>query len=403
MAAVEAILQLYPMLPAATEEERERRRPLGRDRALYHRILHEWLDIVKAADDLGFWGISTIEHHFHSEGYEVGPTPGVLNAWWAGHVKRARIGALGYVMATQDPVRVAEETAILDHILQGRFFAGFARGYQSRWANVLGQFSGAKATLSDQSADDELNRRIFEERMDQVLECWTQESVHFTGQFYEVPYPYEQGIEGYPGREAARRFGAVGEIGPRGEVQRVSVVPAPYQRPHPPVFVAASSSMDSILYCARKGFVPVIFSKIDKIEESGRGYYDEARRHGHRVALGERMASVRWVHITESRDAYLEALRKYDLDIYKNFYAGFFPKALPADGDMVASIEESGIFVGGTLEETRRRLVEEWKRMPAEYITLIWHYAQQPKDDVIREMELVMSMVLPDLPGPAIA
>ena len=45
------------------------------------------LDIVRAADAMGVWGVSTIEHHFHSEGYEVGPNPGVLNAYWAAIVK----------------------------------------------------------------------------------------------------------------------------------------------------------------------------------------------------------------------------------------------------------------------------------------------------------------------------
>jgi alkanesulfonate monooxygenase SsuD/methylene tetrahydromethanopterin reductase-like flavin-dependent oxidoreductase (luciferase family) len=85
------IVQIYPMLPTADRAEREQRRPLGRDRDLYHDVLHDWLDIVKAADDLGVWGISTIEHHLHSEGYEVGPNPGVLNAWWASHVKRGSV------------------------------------------------------------------------------------------------------------------------------------------------------------------------------------------------------------------------------------------------------------------------------------------------------------------------
>ena len=141
MAPPKVILQLYPMLPSDGEDGRKRSRPLGRDAELYHRVLHDWIDIIKAADDMGVWGASTIEHHLHSEGYEVGPNPGVLNAWWAGQVKNIHVGALGYVMATQDPIRVAEETAILDHITKGKFFVGFARGYQSRWANILGQFT----------------------------------------------------------------------------------------------------------------------------------------------------------------------------------------------------------------------------------------------------------------------
>ncbi len=97
MAKPKVIIQLYPMLPTENREEREQKRPLARDKDLYHHVLHEWVDIVKAADEMGVWGISTIEHHLHSEGYEVGPNPGVLNAWWAAQVKNARVGALGYV------------------------------------------------------------------------------------------------------------------------------------------------------------------------------------------------------------------------------------------------------------------------------------------------------------------
>ena len=152
MPSPKVILQLYPMLPADGEDGRKRARPLGRNADLYHKVLHEWLDVIKAADEMGVWGASTIEHHLHSEGYEVGPNPGILNAWWAAHVKQMHVGALGYVMAVQDPIRVAEETAILDHITKGKFFVGFARGYQSRWTNILGQFSGAVATVSDGSA-----------------------------------------------------------------------------------------------------------------------------------------------------------------------------------------------------------------------------------------------------------
>ncbi len=74
------IVNLYPVLPAADEADRTARRPLGRNARLYHEVVHEMTDIVKAADELGAWAVSTIEHHMHSEGYEVSPNPGVLNA-----------------------------------------------------------------------------------------------------------------------------------------------------------------------------------------------------------------------------------------------------------------------------------------------------------------------------------
>jgi len=124
---VKIILQLYPVLPAASEEERAALRPIGRNREIYHETLLGWHDIIKAADEMGLWGAATIEHHFWSEGYEVGPNPGVLNAYWAAITKKIRVGQMGYVMSTQNPLRVAEETAILDHLANGRFFVGFAQ------------------------------------------------------------------------------------------------------------------------------------------------------------------------------------------------------------------------------------------------------------------------------------
>ena len=114
----------------------------------------------------------------------------MLNAWSAGAVKRAYLGALGYVMATRDPIRVAEETAILDHMTNGRFFVGLTRGYQARWTNILGQSIDAVATLSDGSADDAArNREIFEERTLMLMQCWMQESVDPSSRITRFPIP----------------------------------------------------------------------------------------------------------------------------------------------------------------------------------------------------------------------
>jgi alkanesulfonate monooxygenase SsuD/methylene tetrahydromethanopterin reductase-like flavin-dependent oxidoreductase (luciferase family) len=392
------ILQLYPMLPADGEESRKRLRPLGRDAELYHRVLHEWLDIVKAADEMGVWGVSTIEHHLHSEGYEVGPNPGVLNAWWAGHVKNAHVGALGYVMATQDPIRVAEETAILDHITRGKYFVGFARGYQSRWTNILGQFTDSVATVSDGSAEDQKNRDIFEERVEMVLKCWEEDSVVLDGRYYQAPYPLKTGVANYPASPIARAAGAPGEIDEGGAVRRISVVPPLYRKRRPPIFVATSKSDDSVRYCGRNGFIPTYFSKFDGIIRQSQIYVDEAAKRGERLRIGQRQNIVRWLHIGETEAEYHRKLRDYDLDIYKNFYGPFFPQ-FPTDPntDWVKNISESGIFIGGTLDQVRSEWQRLYEHLPAEYITLIFHYAQQPKDDVLRELELFMTKVAPAL------
>jgi alkanesulfonate monooxygenase SsuD/methylene tetrahydromethanopterin reductase-like flavin-dependent oxidoreductase (luciferase family) len=400
MARPKVILQLYPMLPAKDEEERKRMRPIGRNKELYNAAIHDWVDILKAAEDMGVWGAATIEHHLHSEGYEVGPNPGVLNAWWAGQFKKLHVGAIGYVMATRDPIRVAEETAILDHITKGKYFVGLARGYQSRWTNILGQFTDSVATVSDDSADDRRNRDIFEERTEMLIKCWTESSVALDGNYYKAPYPVDTGVQNYPAWKIASEAGGPGEIDPETHaVRRISVCPAPYQSPHPPVFVATSKTDESIRFCARNGFIPTYFSSFEKIVAHSEIYRQEALKAGLTVKIGQKQNICRWSHIAETEEKFNKMLNDWDVDIYKNFYAPFFPAMMPTDQnfDWVKNIMDSGIYLGGTVEQARKQWQDIYSVVPAEYITLIYHFSQQPKDEVIKDLGLFMTEVWPYL------
>ncbi len=413
---VKVILQLYPVIPAASEEERAALRPIGRNRDLYQQTLSGWHEIIKAADEMGLWGVATIEHHFWSEGYEVGPNPGVLNAYWAAITKNVRIGQLGYVMSAQDPIRVAEETAILDHLTRGRFFVGFARGYQSRWTNVLGQHLGTRATTSPAVAqleptrmfgkevrdkdikEDEVNRRIFEEQVEIVLKAWTQDSIEHSGPTWQIPYPYETGVEDWPLAKfgTTGRFGAPGEVDEQGNVRRVSVVPAPYTRPHPQVFVATSGSPDSVSYAARRGFVPVYFTSLRTALKMGELYVQTAAETGRQLALGQHQALVRIPHMGRTREEAEQAVMRYDADIFRNFYAAMAGHRVAWE-DVVKAVTRYGLWVVGSIEEVRRQLVEQWRQFPAEYITLIYHYAQMPAQAVIDALDIFMRHIKPAL------
>lgn len=398
--SVKAIVQLYPVIPAeGGAAGRAARRPLGRDRDEYQKIMRDWAKIAKAAEDLGYWGIAGIEHHFHSEGYEVAPAPGVVNAWLGAQTSRINIGTNGYPLGTHDAIRVAEECAVLDHMLQGRFWAGVSRGYQSRWTDVLGQHLGIQATLSDGSAIDQANRDIFEEQLDLMLKAWTEDSFDFKGSRVQVPFPYDTGIVGYPGVDVTARMGALDEVDEHGAIRKISVTPPPYQRPHPPVFVASSSSEESIRYCARNGFVVCSFSPASITSKFAQIYADEAAKAGHPVPLGANQAPVRWPHITDSAAAYDKALMDYDADIFENFYAKFFKKKMPVGADVLQGMKDSGLFLGGTVDQAKAQFAAEWEQVPYEYSVLIWHWAQQPVDDLIREMELMATKVYPEIGG----
>jgi alkanesulfonate monooxygenase SsuD/methylene tetrahydromethanopterin reductase-like flavin-dependent oxidoreductase (luciferase family) len=411
---IKPILQIYPVIPAANEDERAALRPLGRNVERYQEAIQGTFDLVKAADELGFWAVSTIEHHFHSEGYEVGPNPGLLNAYWAAITERVRVGQLGYTMSAQNPIRVAEETAILDHLTRGRCFVGFARGYQARWTNILGQHLGSRATLSPsgrseeqraamdpevlaaQVADDRRNRHIFEEQVDMVLEAWSQASIEHNSELWQIPYPYATGID-WGMRDATSRLGAPGEIGADGRVRRVSVVPAPYTRPHPPVFVASNASQETVEYCGRKGFVPTYFSGIGRAGRFGQAYVDNARQAGYEFALGQNQALVRWMQIGETEAEARRAIAEWDVEIYRNLYWSLTP-IMPYDpNDPVQSVLDCGLWMAGTVEQVTEQFVQQWRELPAEYVVLIFHYAQMPKEAVIENMRLFMEHVKPAL------
>jgi alkanesulfonate monooxygenase SsuD/methylene tetrahydromethanopterin reductase-like flavin-dependent oxidoreductase (luciferase family) len=416
---VKVLLQVYPVIPAADEHERETLRPLGRDVERYQQTVHGTVELVKACEELGLWGVATIEHHFHSEGYELGPAPGILNAYWAAHTERIHIGQLGYVMSAANPIRVAEETAILDHLLKGRSFVGFARGYQDRWTNTLGQHYGTRAThspaaqsaerlaemdqdrLAQDRTDDDLNRRIFEEHIDIVQKAWMSESIEHHSDLWEVPFPYDTGTP-WAMRSTAK-LGAPGEMPDGSHVRRISVVPAPYTSPHPRVFVASSASPSTVRYCAEKGFIPTYFARAGHVAENGPNYVRWARAAGREVALGQNQAVVRWVHIGETPGDAREEVARYDAELQKHFYSQTsstqsrgLVTASSAD-DWVDACLQTGLWVVGGLAEVKRQYVEQWTALPAEYAVLITHYAQQPLENVIKNLELFMTHVKPEL------
>ena len=414
------IMLAYPVIATKDEEERATLRPIGRNRDLYHKTMEGFTELVQAADEIGIWGAATPEHHFWSEGYEVAPAPTATNAFWAAKTKNINVGPLGYVMSTRDPIRVAEETAVLDHMANGRTFVGFARGYQSRWTNVLGQHYGARATKSPQAAiynpltanagfatattqeddinDDTRNRMIFEENVELVVKAWTQESFTHDGQVWKVPFPYAEGIGDWPLARAGvtQRLGAPGEVDERGVWRRASVAPAPYQNPHPKVFVSGSGSPETIDFCGRNGFVPTYFASIDSAGPLSEGYRKTAAKHGHHYARGQNQCLVRWMQIGRTEEEAIEKIRAYDLDIWKNFYAAMGRRKVENNA-YFESLVNSGLFVFGTVESVRKQLIEQWKVLPAEHIVLVNHYAQMPKDAVIETLEIFQREIKPAL------
>src|ERR1700745_1506879 len=212
------MLFVLPTVPASLED-RERLRPIGRNNERYQQMLTELRELAGMADDPGFAAFPTTEHHSHSEGYETAVAPLLLYADLAARTKRIKFSPLGLVLPAWDPIRAAEELAVFDHLTKGRIYAGFARGYQDRWVNVLGQQYHVTGAPMDGSSIDNHNRKVYEETLKVINTAWTDPTLTYDGQFYKVPFPYEEGITRWPVAEWTRTYGAPGEVDEEGGIR----------------------------------------------------------------------------------------------------------------------------------------------------------------------------------------
>jgi alkanesulfonate monooxygenase SsuD/methylene tetrahydromethanopterin reductase-like flavin-dependent oxidoreductase (luciferase family) len=191
-------------------------------------------------------------------------------------------------------------------------------------------------------------------------------------------------------------MGAVGEVDEEGRVRRVSVVPAPLTTPHPPIFVSSNASRETVEYCGARGFIPTYFSKIERAADYGAAYVEAAKAAGRDVAFGQNQAIVRWGQIEATEQKARDAVTAYDVDVFRDLYAGTTPMVYD-HSDPVGSVLNSGLWVVGDPSQVRDQYIELWETMPAEYVVLIYHFAQQPKDSVIRNLEQFMEHVKPSL------
>src|SRR5581483_5014127 len=123
---------------------------------------------------------------------------------------------LSLVLPARDPIRLAEEIALFDQLYPGRIGVGFARGYQKRWVQILTQRTNTTSLITAES--DRINREIFDEHLQIVLKAWTEDAFDFDGRYYQVPFPYDEGIAGWGAVEWTREHGADGEIDDEGVI-----------------------------------------------------------------------------------------------------------------------------------------------------------------------------------------
>jgi alkanesulfonate monooxygenase SsuD/methylene tetrahydromethanopterin reductase-like flavin-dependent oxidoreductase (luciferase family) len=89
-------------------------------------VYHRELQMAKMAEPLGFDSVWSVEHHF--DDYTMCPDVLQFLSYMAGHTKNIKLGSMVVVLPWHDPIRVAEQVSVLDHLSNGRFILGLGRG-----------------------------------------------------------------------------------------------------------------------------------------------------------------------------------------------------------------------------------------------------------------------------------
>jgi alkanesulfonate monooxygenase SsuD/methylene tetrahydromethanopterin reductase-like flavin-dependent oxidoreductase (luciferase family) len=383
------MLHLNPVVPASPAE-RERLRPIAHRTEKIQQMLKEMVELTQMAEELGFEIVTYSEHHFYTEGMEAGatPTPHLLNL--LAKTKRIKIGPLGFVLPTWDPIRLAEDVAWADQISQGRVIVGLARGVFPRWVNVLGQKYETRPGVLGPEAELH-NREVFEELFQVVKLAWADEPFSFNGKYYRVPNPAE-GIEWLP-HQATARYGAPGELDDSGRLRRISPVPKPYQKPHPPLFQALTTTEETIRWAAREAVTPIIFLPFPDAAIKGAQFYrDEAAKAGRALELGQSIGLARLLYLGKSYQEAMESARNGSIFLFRNFHSKFYPQ-IPEN---VEPLVDAGMVFAGTVDDIRSRMAEVQQKLHPEYFLWVCDQGYLPLDEVKRQLELFGTKVMPE-------
>lgn len=170
-------------------------------------LLREVVDQAIAAEPLGYASAWLPEHHFGAFG--VLPTPAQALTYVAARTSKIRLAPATVLLPCTQPLRTAEEYALLDLLSNGRAIFSAGRGYDER------EYQAFEIPFEE-------SRTRFDEELLLIRKAWTEENFTWHGQHHSVPAP-------------------------------ITVLPRPVQQPHPPIYVACFSE-PTMRMAAEQGF-----------------------------------------------------------------------------------------------------------------------------------------------------
>lgn len=245
------------------------------------------------AEQLGYDQVVFSEHHSVVTGAEFSPNPVLTQTAIAAQTSDIKLVQMANILPWHEPIRLAEQLAMLDIISGGRVEVGIGRGYQPRESEVLGDYWGG--TIQD----SEKNRASLQEKYEILIKAWTEGLFSYHGNYHYIPpkhtvwhhrqdyeyladdvteYDVEDMLEWYEGSASEDELNAV--LAGRSKLRSVAVFPQPLQEPHPQLWQPVTSQR-SMEFAAKRGInAYMVAPTSDLIKGLLEGFYTEVEAAG---------------------------------------------------------------------------------------------------------------------------
>jgi alkanesulfonate monooxygenase SsuD/methylene tetrahydromethanopterin reductase-like flavin-dependent oxidoreductase (luciferase family) len=339
------------------------------------RLYNRYIGELELADQLGFDGICVNEHH--QTAYGLMPAPNLIAAALARSTRNAKIAILGRALPlVNNPVSIAEEFAMLDHLSGGRIITGFVRGIGSEYFA-----SGVNPTHS--------HARYYEAH-ELILRAWTETGpFRFRGRHYEFDY--------------------------------VNLWPRPLQQPHPPVWIPSQGSSETIEWAAaaeRKYTYLQTFSPINSAKKASDLYRQVAERHGYEAEPSQMGWAVP-IYVAETDEIARRELKPHIEAFFNKFLRFPLEMRLPpgyssiastkslieskfatrANATTIDSLMDLGMVVAGSSATVRDTLLHYQRELGFGHLIAMLQVASLPADLTDKNLGLFASEVMPFLRG----
>jgi probable F420-dependent oxidoreductase len=310
------------------------------------------LEQIAAAEALGYDSVWMSEHHFTDDDYL--PSSLLFLAAAAARTTRMRLGTLILLLPLHDPLRVAEDAAVLDIISGGRLDLGVAAGYRVEEFEVFG-----------------VPHRERGRRMDQALAV-------LQGAWGDGPFSFD---------------------GPDFKYARVNVTPKPVQRPGPPLWMGGQSRA-AIRRAARFGchLLPSSTTEFNIVET----YHAALREHG-RDPAQFRIKCFRPMFCADDPERAWHELKEhflYQHNLYRKWYREAGDSAAPELSD--ASQLPRANYIVGTPDDCAAAIRALHREMPFEEFIFWTHPPGFPVEQARASLELFARQVMPKFEASAV-